>query len=163
MLACFGIVADLLPERFVAEGVVDALSKQDIMGKRVLWPRARGARRTLALGLARLGAQVDELPLYSAAVPKEANAEALERLRAGEIDVVTFASSSAVRNLVRMLGGDTSVLKKPLIACIGPVTARTARRLGLRVDVEASEHTVEGLVQALRRRHQNKHLRLGKR
>jgi len=144
-----GIVADLLPERFVAEGVVDALSKQDIMGKRVLWPRARGARRTLALGLARLGAQVDELPLYSAAVPKEADAEALARLRAGEIDVVTFASSSAVRNLATLLGGDLSPLEKPLIACIGPVTARTARRLGLRVDMEASEHTVEGLVQAL--------------
>jgi uroporphyrinogen III methyltransferase/synthase len=158
-----GIVVDLLPERFVAEGVVDALSKEAIMGKRVLWPRARGARRTLALGLRRLGAQVDELPLYAAAVPKEANAEALERLRAGEIDVVTFASSSAVRNLVRMLGGDVSVLERPLIACIGPVTARAARRLGLRVDVEAPEHTVEELVQALRRRHQNKHLRLGKR
>ena len=122
------------------------------MGKRLLWPRARGARRTLALGLTRLGAQVDELPLYSAAVPKQADAEALARLRAGEIDVVTFASSSAVRNLVRMLGGDTSLLEKPLIACIGPVTARAARRLGLRVDVEASEHTVEGLVAALEER-----------
>jgi uroporphyrinogen-III synthase len=120
------------------------------MGKRVLWPRARGARRTLALGLARLGAQVDELPLYSAAVPKEADAEALARLRAGEIDVVTFASSSAVRNLARMLGGDVSALEKPLIACIGPVTAATARKLGLRVDVEASEHTVEGIADVLR-------------
>jgi uroporphyrinogen III methyltransferase/synthase len=82
-------------------------------------------------------------------VPKEANAEALARLRAGEIDVVTFASSSAVRNLVRMLGSEMSLLEKPLIACIGPVTARAARRLGLRVDVEASEHTVEGLASAL--------------
>jgi len=153
MLACFGIVADLLPERFVAEGVVDALSKQDIMGKRVLWLRARGARRTLALGLARLGAQVDELPLYTAAAPKDANAEALARLRAGEIDVVTFASSSAVRNLAKLLGDDVSALEKPLIACIGPVTARAARKLGLRVDVEASEHTVDGLVQALRERY----------
>ena len=86
------------------------------------------------------------MPLYTAAVPKEPDAEALARLRAGEIDIVTFASSSAVRNLVKMLGGDTSALEKPLIACIGPVTAATARKLGLRVDVEASEHTVEGLV-----------------
>jgi len=150
-LAWHGIAADLLPERFVAEGVVEALSKRDIMGKRLLWPRARGARRTLALGLERLGAQVDELPLYSAAVPKEPDAEALARLRAGEIDIVTFASSSAVRNLVKMLGGDTSALEKPLIACIGPVTAAAARKLGLRVDVEAPEHTVEGLVRALAR------------
>jgi uroporphyrinogen III methyltransferase/synthase len=148
-LAWHGIAADLLPERFVAEGVIEALSKRDIMGKRVLWPRARGARRTLALGLADLGAQVDELPLYTAAVPKAPDAEALQRLRASEIDIVTFASSSAVRNLVKMLGGDTSALEKPLIACIGPVTAAMARKLGLRVDVEAPEHTVEGLVRAL--------------
>jgi uroporphyrinogen III methyltransferase/synthase len=149
-LAWHGIAADLLPERFVAEGVIDALSKRDIMGKRVLWARARGARRTLALGLARLGAQIDELPLYSAAVPMEPDAEALARLRAGEIDIVTFASSSAVRNLVKMLDGDSSLLEKPLIACIGPVTAATARKLGLRVDVEASEHTVEGIAEVLR-------------
>jgi uroporphyrinogen-III synthase len=63
--------------------------------------------------------------------------------------VVTFASPSAVRNLAKLLGGDLSPLEGPLIACIGPVTARAARRLGLRVDVEASEHTVEGMVQAL--------------
>jgi uroporphyrinogen-III synthase len=73
----------------------------------------------------------------------------MARLRAGEVDVVTFASSSAVRNLLKMLGGDRGVLEKPLIACIGPVTAATARRLGLRVDVEAPEHTIEGLLEAL--------------
>ena len=72
----------------------------------------------------------------------------MARLRAGEVDIVTFASPSAVRNLLKMLG-DASLLEKPLIACIGPVTARAARRAGLRVDVEASEHTVEGLLAAL--------------
>ena len=119
-------------------------------GKRVLWPRARGARRALVVGLERLGATVDEVPLYSAAVPKEVDAEAMARLRAGEVDIVTFASSSAVRNLLKMLGGDKALLEKPLIACIGPVTAATARRAGLRVDVEAPEHTIEGLLAALR-------------
>jgi len=121
-----------------------------VAGKRVLWPRARGARRALVVGLERLGAAVDELPLYSAAVPKEVDAEAMSRLRSGEVDIVTFASSSAVRNLVRMLGDDKTPLEKPLIACIGPVTAGTARRLGLRVDIEAPEHTIEGLLAALR-------------
>ncbi|HUS83178.1 MAG TPA: uroporphyrinogen-III C-methyltransferase [Dehalococcoidia bacterium] len=145
-----GVHADLLPVRYLAEGVVEALSAQDMTGKRVLWPRARGARRALVVGLERLGATVDELPLYSAAVPKEVDAEAMSRLRAGEVDVVTFASSSAVRNLLKMLGGDRTLLEKPLMACIGPITAATARRAGLRVDVEAPEHTVEGLLSALR-------------
>ena len=148
-LARHGVHADLVPERFLAEGVVEALAAQDMTAKRVLWPCARGARRTLVVGLERLGANVDELPLYSAAVPKEVDAEAMSRLRAGEVDIVTFASSSAVRNLLKMLGGDTSPLETPLIACIGPVTAATARRLGLRVDVEAPKHTIEGLMRAL--------------
>jgi uroporphyrinogen III methyltransferase/synthase len=149
-LARHGVHADLVPERFLAEGIIEALSAQNVAGKRVLWPRARGARRALVVGLERLGATVDELPLYSAAVPKEVDAEAMSRLRAGEIDIVTFASSSAVRNLIRMLGDERSLLERPLIACIGPVTAGTARRLGLRVDVQASEHTIDGLIAALR-------------
>jgi len=62
---------------------------------------------------------------------------------------VTFASSSAVRNLAKLLGGDTLLLERPLIACIGPVTAQAARRLGLRVDVIASDHTIGGLVEAM--------------
>ena len=151
-LSRHGVHADLVPERYLAEGVVEALTEHDMAGKRVLWPRARGARRALVVGLERLGATVDEVPLYSAAVPKEVDAEAMARLRSGEIDIVTFASSSAVHNLLKMLGGDKALLEKPLIACIGPVTAATARRAGLRVDVEAPEHTIEGLLAALENR-----------
>jgi len=65
------------------------------------------------------------------------------------VDVVTFTSSSTVRNLVDMLDGDRSALEASFIACIGPVTAATCRELGLRVDLEASEHTVEGLVESV--------------
>ena len=65
------------------------------------------------------------------------------------MDVITFTSSSTVRNLLDILDGDKSALESALIACIGPVTAGTARELGLRVDLEAGEHTVEGLVEAL--------------
>ncbi len=148
-LAERGVHADVVPERFLAEGIVEALTERGIMGQRVLWPRARGARRALVTGLERLGAMVDELPLYSAAVPKQVDAEAMARLRAGEVDIVTFASSSAVRNLLKMLDGDKAPLEKPLIACIGPVTATAARRAGLRVGVEAPDHTIEGLLAAL--------------
>ena len=137
-----------------------------------------------------MGVRVDEVTLYRAAVPEAAPAEALSLLRDGGIDIVTFTSSSTVRNLAALLDGDLSVLgsaappvipsgdsglaketsgsrgnlgrggartepggrPRPLIACIGPITAATARDLGLRVDVVAAEHTVPGLVAALRGR-----------
>ncbi|TMB97515.1 MAG: uroporphyrinogen-III synthase, partial [Chloroflexi bacterium] len=108
-----------------------------------------GARPELISGLQALGAEVDEVVLYRAATPAKAPAEALEMLRRGEIDVVTFTSSSTVRNLAAMLDGDIETLRRPLIACIGPITARTAEELGLRVDVVAAEHTVEGLLGAI--------------
>ncbi len=152
-LAARGLVADLLPGEFIAEGVVSALAEQGVAGKRVLLPRAEGARPELVEGLRDLGATVDEVTLYVAALPKEADSEALERLRAGEVDVVTFASSSTVKNLVKLLGGDVECLRKPVIACIGPVTAKTVEELlGRRPDVVASEHTIPGLVRALRER-----------
>jgi uroporphyrinogen III methyltransferase/synthase len=148
-LAARGLQADLVPEEFVAESVVEALARQKVAKSRILVPRAEGARRELVRGLRALGARVDELPLYVAAPPVAPEREALRRLRAGEVDVVTFASSSAVKNLLKLLEGDTTPLKGPLIACIGPVTARTARQAGLEVGVEAKEHTIPGLVRAL--------------
>jgi uroporphyrinogen III methyltransferase/synthase len=149
-LAERGITADAVPDEYVAEGVVEALRPHLRSGARVLVPRAEGARPELVEGLRAAGREVDELTLYRAAVPKEAPAEALSLLREGGIDIVTFTSSSTVRNLAALLGEDVECLRKPLIACIGPITAETARELGLRVDVEASEHTVPGLVRALR-------------
>jgi uroporphyrinogen III methyltransferase/synthase len=149
-LAARGLQADLVPEEFVAESVVEALARGKVAKSRILVPRAEGARRELVRGLRALGARVDELPLYVAAPPGAPEPEALRRLRASEVDVVTFASSSAVKNLLKLLEGDTAPLKRPLIACIGPVTARTAREADLEVGVEAKEHTIPGLVAALR-------------
>ncbi len=154
-------------------------------GDRILLPRAEGARPELLETLRSAGATVDEVTLYRAAVPIVAqgpspqhqpsvnsqlstlnSAHALALLRNGDIDIVTFTSSSTVRNLAALLNGDLAALtgtpplsrasgeglggEGPLIACIGPITAQTARDLGLRVDVVASEHTVQGLVGALR-------------
>jgi uroporphyrinogen III methyltransferase/synthase len=149
-LAARGLQADLVPEEFVAESVVEALRPHLRLGDRVLVPRAESARPELVEGLRSCGAEVAEATLHRAAVPKEAPPEALRRLRAGEVDVVTFASSSAVKNLLKLLRSDMTPLKRPLIACIGPVTARTAREAGLEVGVEAKEHTIPGLVAALR-------------
>jgi uroporphyrinogen III methyltransferase/synthase len=147
-----GLRADVVPAEYVAEAVVEAMTPHVRSGDRVLLPRAESARAELVRGLEALGASVDEVPIYRAAVPSEASPEVLADLRAGKIDVATFTASSTVRNLVAMLG-DVSALTgetRPLIACIGPITAETARELGLTVDVMASEYTVEGLVAALR-------------
>ncbi|MEO8457506.1 MAG: uroporphyrinogen-III C-methyltransferase [Chloroflexota bacterium] len=150
-----GLRADVVPAEYVAEAVVEAMRGLVASGDRVLLPRAESARAELVIGLEALGSTVDEVPIYRAAVPSEASPEVLAELREGRIDIVTFTSSSTVRNLVAMLG-DTSALERAMIACIGPITAQTARELGLRVDVMAAEYTVEGLVAALK---ENKEVR----
>jgi uroporphyrinogen III methyltransferase/synthase len=147
-----GLRADLVPEDAVGEAVAGAMQRRAMLaGATVLLPRAEGGREVLPQQLREAGAQVDEVILYIAAPPAEAPSEALDIVRAGAIDVVTFTSSSTVKNLVTLLGGDLSPLRSAVVACIGPATAKTAEGLGLRLDVVAEEHTVPGLVEALRR------------
>lgn len=145
-----GIVADLVPGQYVAEAVVEAMRPRLAAGDRVLLPRAESVRPALVEGLRRLGAEVEEAPVYRTALPKEPSPEALADLRGGLIDIVTFTSSSTVRNLAAMLDGDLASLRRTLVVCIGPITAEAASDLGLRVDVVAEEYTVEGLVRALK-------------
>ncbi len=148
-LAQHGILADLVPESFVAEGILAALQARELSRRRVLVPRAENARPELIAGLRKLGAEVEEVPLYVARVPAEPDGAALARVRSGEIDVVTLASSSTVTHLLTLLGNDPTPLRNAVVACIGPVTANTARRLGLRVDVVADTYSIPGLVAAL--------------
>jgi uroporphyrinogen III methyltransferase/synthase len=148
-LAAHGLRADVVPERYVAEGLLAALSSRVMRGQRVLLPRAEGARPQIVDELEARGARVDELTLYRSDVPSSPDAEGLRRLRAGEIDIVTFASSSAVRNLVEMLGGDVAPLRATTIAAIGPITAQAVRDAGLEVAVTAEEYSIDGLVAAL--------------
>ena len=154
----WGVAVDLMPESYIAESLLELFEKQvELREKQVLLPRAEGARDLLIRGLRSRGAKVEELTLYRAAVPAEVPAETLSLLREGGIDVLTFTSSSTVRNLVEMLGGDVECLRKPLIACIGPITAKTVEEaLGRPPDVVATEHTVPGLVQAMRELSRNK-------
>ena len=139
-LAEFGVTADLVPDRFVAEALLDAVP--DGQG-RVLLPRAAVARDVLPAGLEAKGWDVDVVEAYRTepAAPSEAALEA-----AATADAITFTSSSTVTNFLAVAGAD----RVPgLVACIGPVTADTARAAGLRVDVVAEEHTIDGLVDAL--------------
>ena len=114
-------------------------------------PRAAEAREILPEKLRGQGALVDVVPVYqteAAEVPAE-EADALRQaLSAGEIDFVTFTSSSTVRNLMKILGGAES-LKHVRTACIGPVTAATAREAGLDPSIVAETYTIDGLIEAL--------------
>ncbi len=148
-LADRGLIADLVAGEASGEGVVEALSNEQIAGQAVLLPRAEGGRDALPQELRAAGATVDELTLYLSAPPAEPPQEALALLRAGKIDVVTFTSSSTVRNLATLLGGDLEALSDAVIACIGPSTAATAAEAGLSPHVVAEEHSVPGLVAAL--------------
>ena len=146
-LAARGLQSVVVPKRFVAEALLEVMP--DPAGKRFLLPRAALARDTLRTGLQRAGAQVVEVSAYDTILP-EPSSETLAEIEAG-VDVLTFTASSTVRNFVAQLGQARarSLADRAQVAVIGPITAETARNLGLRVDVEASEYTIGGLVAAL--------------
>ena len=140
-----GIRADVVPEDFVAEALVEALAETDLTGVSVLVARAQEARDTLPEGLSRLGAEVDVVALYRT-VAEDLDEDAIARARGA--DFVTFTSSSTVKNLVSALP-DRSVLEAARIVSIGPITSQTAEDEGLEVHVEASRHDIDGLIEAL--------------
>jgi uroporphyrinogen III methyltransferase/synthase len=143
-LARHRIVADLVPERFVAESLLEAFPPAPADGGgAVLLARAAVARDVLPDGLAGRGWRVDVVDAYRTR-PAQPTAEQLEA--AATADAITFTSSSTVINYLEAAGRDHV---PPMVACIGPVTAATAREHGLTVDVEAGVHTIDGLVDAL--------------
>lgn len=146
-----GLTADLVPAEYVAEVVLEDLLAEGVEGKRLLLPRAAEARPLLARGLEEAGAQVTELPLYNTVGDDGDTDTVVSLLEDGRIDAVTFTSSSTVRSFARMMpeGCAAALLRGARVVCIGPVTAATARELGLHVDSEAAEHTMPGLVEAL--------------
>jgi uroporphyrinogen III methyltransferase / synthase len=148
-LAARGLRADLTASEFTSAGLLEALPI-DIGGAHVLLPRAEGGSEELYGGLKNRGANVEDLVLYDSAVPDAPDAETLRAVREDRIDAVTFASSSSVRNLRALLGADFARLKDATIACIGPVTAKTAREAGLEVKIEPATHTIPALVEALK-------------
>ena len=149
-LAQLGINADFVPTRSVSEEVLEELASRNWDGVPVLLPGADIGRDVLAQGLAGLGAEVQQVSAYRTLTPEGAADKGRELLDHG-VDVVTFTSSSTVRNLLGLLDGNKQCLESSLITCIGPITAETARESGLRVDLVADQHTVEGLVDVLAR------------
>jgi len=139
---------DLMPEEYVAESLVKTLSEERLAGLRILLPRAAVARDLIPTELGKLGAQVDVVEAYRNVVPADAGSRAREIFSgANKPDWITFASSSAVKNLLTAAGRDA--LDGVRIASIGPVTSETARSNGLKVDVEAKQYTQDGLIAAI--------------
>ncbi|HVO95110.1 MAG TPA: uroporphyrinogen-III synthase [Terriglobales bacterium] len=150
-LTTVGLKSCLVPERFQAEGMLEAIDAECMRGKRVLIPRAAEAREVLPETLRAWGASVDVVIAYRTAIPATAVAPLVNLFKQGRIDVITFTSSSTVRNFVRLFEGRRldEICQGGAIACIGPITAQTVTDLGGHVTIVAREFTMAGLVQAI--------------
>lgn len=147
----FGLKADLIPEEFVAEDLARTLISTGVSGRRILLARSAQARTMLPGELIKAGAEVHDLALYQT-LPAEGMPEgARAAFEQDQLDLVTFTSSSTVSSLMELLdGSQQEIVSKIKAACIGPITARTAREAGLDIVVEAGEYSIKGLVQAIR-------------
>lgn len=143
-----GVVPTLVPSRFVAEEVLEALKDRGISGERVLLPRAQVARDVLPRGLEEAGARVNVVVVYRTVLPRVDESKKKEVLGS---HVITFTSPSTVKNFMKIMEGvdRERLLGGKVLASIGPVTSQAMRDLDLRVDVEAMEYTVKGLLEAL--------------
>jgi uroporphyrinogen III methyltransferase / synthase len=146
-----GLRVDVVPKEFRAEALIEEVAGDSLARQRILIPRARVAREILPEKLREAGGEVVVPPAYESAPSAQGRKELAEDLEAGRIDCITFTASSTVENLVRALGakGAARLLAGTWIACIGPITADTARKYGIRVDAEAREYTIPGLIEAV--------------
>jgi uroporphyrinogen III methyltransferase/synthase len=145
-----GITVDVIPQRFVAEGLLEIMrERDDVAGSKVLYVTAEGARDVLPAGLREIGAELVMIEAYRS-IPDGVGAEKLARaIEAGNVDLATFTSASAVRGYVETVGEDLA-LKVPA-ASIGPQTSEALREVGIEVEAEAEESTIDGLVLAVLR------------
>lgn len=148
-----GVNADLVPEEYRAEAVVEAFRKHRVAGSRILLPRAAEAREVLPQELERMGAAVEVVEAYRTVKPEGDKDEIRAMLVKGDIHMVTFTSSSTVNNFMEMFEGESDQLlkwmEKVTVACIGPVTAKTAEQRGLSVQITPSDYTIEALAKAI--------------
>lgn len=154
-LAQYGIKVDLVPGEFRAEALVSAITAAGpVDGVRVLLPRADIGRETVADQLRQAGAVVTDVVAYRTILddtPREGDPDVYGLLLEGRIDVVTFASPSAVRSFIKIYGAEAAadLLKNTVVAVIGPVTAEAARQLDITVAIQPSAHTIASLVDAI--------------
>ena len=153
LLLTYGVHADLIPSVFTGEGLAGSLLDQGVEGRIIRIPRALHAREILPETLRGAGAQVTVAPVYQNVPPQGLKEGLREELKEG-VDMVTFTSSSTVRNFLTMLdAADTEEMNRLLdgvkIAAIGPITAKTVTDSGLRVDIQPEEYTIDALTRAV--------------
>lgn len=153
-LAAFGVSPDLVPQQFTGEGVVNAFEGVDLHGKKVLFPKADGARDLIPQELERRGATVHAPVVYRNVIPLTVPDAARNALERRELDAVVFSSPSTAHNLAALVGG-AALLRQQLecvaVASIGPITSQACRELGLVVAVEPEQATLDALVVELER------------
>lgn len=142
---------EYMPDEYVAEAIIAGLQGRVKPGDKVLLPRADIARQSLPLALEQMGAHVNDVTVYRTVKWEDKNEELLATLRAGEVNLVTFTSSSTVRNFVEAIPESQreELITGLTLASIGPITTRTAQELGLKIDVMAEKYTIEGLIQSI--------------
>ena len=154
-----GIRADLLPQEFTGDGLAETLIETGVKDLRILIPRALKARETLPEALGSAGAEVTVAPVYQNVLPQSSAGEHIQEdlrsvLQEKSVDMVTFTSSSTVKNFVKLLDVNSpDELQKLMtgiaVATIGPITAKTAVQFGLQVDVQPAEYTIPDLVDSI--------------
>lgn len=147
----YGLKSDIVPKNYRAEAVVDAFSKIDLEGKKMLLPRAKEARPVLPVELRKMGAEVDEVTAYVTEKVRENADQLIKKLEEKSIDLITFTSSSTVKNFKDLLPQDNfkQLTKALTIASIGPITTETAEIIGFNVSITAKSYTIPGLCDAI--------------
>ena len=150
-LSAAGVAVAVIPSRYQAEGILESLEPSVLVGKHVLIPRAAKARNILPETLRQWGATVDVVEAYCTVAPAFDGATIRQRLQQGDIDMITFTSSSTVSNFVQLCGNPSlaALVGATAIASIGPITAQTIEEFGGRASVMAREFTIDGLIVAM--------------
>jgi uroporphyrinogen III methyltransferase/synthase len=147
----FGLISDIVPKTYRAESLVEAFKAEQLTGKKILLPRAKEARPILMKELKRMGAEVEEVPAYETLKVTENIDDLVQQLENRQIDLITFTSSSTVKNFKALLPAEkfTKLIQGVTIASIGPITSDTATALGFDVRITADSFTITGLVEAI--------------
>jgi len=138
----YGIAADVVPEKYVQESLLEAMNVEGVSGKKILLPCASDAREALSDGLSEAGAELDRIHIYTAVKPADIETDLIEDVK--NADMITFASSSTVKNFFEIVPEVDAKL-----ASIGPVTSETIKELGHSVDVEAEVFTIPGMIDSI--------------
>jgi uroporphyrinogen III methyltransferase/synthase len=146
-----GVRVDLMPDEYVAEALIEQMGRQSLKGQHILIPRAAVARDVLPEALRQMGAHVDVVTAYRTKRPIRDLEWVKNLLQARQISVITFTSSSTVRNFVEMFGPEETrqLLNGVVVACIGPITAKTVEEYGINVKILPKDSTIPSLAQAI--------------